>query len=138
MKIKKKIKITTEQEVIVDCICNMCGSSLYRAEDLYGLEEISYIGGYSSGPTIRDEEFFSFSLCENCLGNIIQQFKIPAKIYSSRSAFLDDSQTSEESDHVLSEIYDIKNEQELAKFLLDSNEMIRSYALLRIQQLKNP
>lgn len=77
MIVKNKQTITEEREVIVDVICNSCGSScLPRGTDVpHGLIEISYTGGYFS-THVPDCERWTFSLCEKCLHELVSKFKI--------------------------------------------------------------
>lgn len=140
MKITKKIKITEEKEVVIDNICNMCGYSLNRGpyDDIYGVLDISYVGGYDSGPLIKDEDRYLFSLCENCLAQIISQFKIPARVENDlyKFAITNGKQVEIKIQETLEEIYKAKDVEALAQYLTDPNETIRSYASIRYQQLK--
>jgi hypothetical protein len=76
--------IITKRSAIRDVVCNKCAKSLRRGDDcfssyLYGLPGITYEGGYfSSGKIIQDGQKIQFSICESCLDDLIQTFKIPA------------------------------------------------------------
>ena len=77
--IKKTIK-TVQTEVIDDIICNKCGCSLKEGdsfvEDFYGLTNASVSGGYFS-KKLDDGTTYNFSLCESCLVELFDTFKIP-------------------------------------------------------------
>lgn len=74
--IEKKVEITE------DIICNKCGKSCIPKTNLineaYGLIEASVSGGYDS-IFLRDEQSYTFSLCEECLKEMFDNFLIPPK-----------------------------------------------------------
>ena len=75
-----------ETEVIKDVICNKCGEScippqlrsITDGNDFYGLIEKTVSGGYYSH-ALSDCENYTFSLCEVCLKNLFDSFKIPVE-----------------------------------------------------------
>jgi len=58
-------------------LCNMCGKSSYRHGSRYGNEHC-YEGGYYS-TELDDGVIYNYIICESCLANLFQQFKIPVK-----------------------------------------------------------
>lgn len=46
------------------------------AFDFYGLIEATVSGGYKSD-SLSDGTTYTFSLCENCLDELFNQFKVP-------------------------------------------------------------
>ena len=79
----KKIKIVTQEvEILDDLICNKCGKSLKQIIstdgdfNFCGLEEVQMICGYGSK---NDGTIYTFSMCEDCVLELIKSFKIPAK-----------------------------------------------------------
>jgi hypothetical protein len=80
MKITKKVRKT--QIVTTDILCNKCGNSLKEKlttdgkwSEFYGLIECQVSGGYCS-PVLSDCIIYSFSLCERCLQELFENFKI--------------------------------------------------------------
>lgn len=74
--ISKKL---AEVEYVEDIICNRCGKSCKNeVGDFDGLIEAEVIGGFYS-PKIEDGTKISFSLCEHCVADLVQDFKIPPK-----------------------------------------------------------
>lgn len=78
--------VTREVFEIEECLCNKCGESqLYAREDgfshseIYGLPEITIIGGYWS-KYLSDNTKYQFSLCEKCLNELFDTFKIPVEM----------------------------------------------------------
>lgn len=76
-----------ETEVIKDVFCNKCGESCCplkireqpsREGYLYGLIEQTVSGGYYSH-VLSDCVNYTFSLCEACLSNLFDTFKIPVE-----------------------------------------------------------
>ena len=76
----KTIKIKEEIEKVEDILCNRCGKSCIPGkddgnDDGYGLIEKTVIGGYWS-PELYDDVSYTFSLCESCLRELFDNFKI--------------------------------------------------------------
>ena len=78
----KKTKIVTKQvEEIDDLICNNCGKTLKQIIstsgdfNFCGLEEVKMVCGYGSK---NDGLMFIFSMCEECVLELMARFKIPA------------------------------------------------------------
>ena len=143
MKIKKYVTVSKQVEVILDVLCNMCGETMLRGsegyKEVYGLEDISYIGGYDSGPAIKDEDHLKFSLCENCLGSVISQFKIPASLtWALENGLVNNlyrkGRDEEYQDHI-QKIYAASSKDQLAHYLVDNDPLLRQYASLRLEQL---
>ena len=69
-------------EVVSDIICNNCGVSCKtKSKNYEGLIEVSVVGGYDS-EHIGDYHELTFSICEKCLMEIINSFKIfPVESY---------------------------------------------------------
>ena len=65
-----------------EILCNMCGNSMCLIQDSpdnqmpYGLHNEEVRGHYSSDH-LNDTTIYTFSLCELCLRNMFNQFKIP-------------------------------------------------------------
>lgn len=78
----KVIEKTVQQEIVEDVLCNMCGSScgikLGETKEYYGLIEITVSGGYAS-PKLGDCSLYRFSICEYCLDELFNKFKIPVE-----------------------------------------------------------
>ena len=79
----KKEKTTKEVEEISDIICNRCGKSCMSGkndgiDDGYGLIETTVCGGYWS-TYLYDDVRYTFSLCEECLRELFDNFIIPPK-----------------------------------------------------------
>jgi len=77
MKKIKKEKITKTIEIIDDVLCNKCGRSckMQNVSDLYGLIETEVHTGFCS-PKLGDCNIFIFSLCEFCLSELFDTFKL--------------------------------------------------------------
>jgi len=78
----RKTEIVTEEvEVTSDLICNNCEKSLKQiigtdgTYNFCGLEEVQMNCGYGSK---NDGTLFTFSLCEECVLDMMSKFKIPA------------------------------------------------------------
>lgn len=74
-----------------DYTCNMCGLSCTLREEPYhasgGFINLRVSGGYESTPgngngTLDDLDQYTFSMCEWCIDNMFQQFKIPPRVQS--------------------------------------------------------
>lgn len=67
---------TIEEEVVDDIICNRCGESCRcdAALNYEGLIEATICGGY--GSKIGDFRQLTFSVCESCLIELFETFKI--------------------------------------------------------------
>lgn len=88
---RKTIQVTKSvvENKTVDIICNKCGescSSLKRNHNaksaeygFSGLEEVEIHGGYDS-EIIGDMSAWRFSICEQCLSELVKTFKIPHEI----------------------------------------------------------
>ena len=76
MKITHKVRV--EKDFIDDIICNRCGKTCIPLKECgpEGLSEVNVRGGYGS-EILGDGDFFTFSMCERCLAEIILDFKIP-------------------------------------------------------------
>lgn len=83
--LKEAIKITKEQErktyleTNEDLLCNNCSESLLEFWDgkwVYGLKNCVVRGGYCS-PVLDDLIKYKFNLCEKCLKEMFNKFKIP-------------------------------------------------------------
>lgn len=76
--------VPKHEEEIVDYICNKCGNSCEKGEasvgskDFYGLLETEVVGGYLSDP-LEDLTTYTFSICETCLKELFDSFKIPVE-----------------------------------------------------------
>lgn len=72
---------TIEAEVVEDVLCNKCGKSCMclAGMNYEGLIEVTSHFGYGS-LKFGDMTKIQFSLCENCLWEIIQTFKHPADV----------------------------------------------------------
>lgn len=91
---KKIGKITQEVEIIVAIHCNKCGEmcttptlELHEQRhgafgnsrrDWYGLIEVGFTTGYFSD-VLPDGTAYRFSLCEPCVKELMNTFKIPAE-----------------------------------------------------------
>lgn len=95
MKISKKVskKITVEETL--DVLCNKCGKTCsglkryHNAKDTHmgfsGLVETEVHGGYDS-QFVGDMISWKFSICEECLKDIVKTFKIPHEIKGDHSS----------------------------------------------------
>lgn len=82
MKISHKEKIEKEIEKIDDIICNKCGKSCraYPESSMFsGLLEYRFNGCYGSEP-LEDMTGYIFSICNPCLKEIFDTFKIPVVV----------------------------------------------------------
>ena len=71
-----------------DVFCNKCGENLkflakdYEGKDFfvgyYGLVDAHVSGGYLS-KHLRDLQYYEFSLCEKCIKEMFDTFKVPPK-----------------------------------------------------------
>jgi len=84
-----QVKVTHECAV-----CNMCGLSCMLRSDPYhdcnGLLNSTVQGGYESTPgngsgALDDMTRYMFSLCEWCLDDMFQKFKIPPRVQDYHS-----------------------------------------------------
>ncbi len=80
---KMKVEQITK-EVVDDIFCNKCGNSLKvdiqdNLFDFYGLTNVEIWGGYFS-PVLADMSEYHFDLCEKCVAELMNSFKIPALI----------------------------------------------------------
>lgn len=70
-----------EVNEVEDIICNKCGNSCFGEMNYNGLIEAEVSGGYDS-THLLDGESYQFSICESCLDEIFNSFKIKAiKLY---------------------------------------------------------
>lgn len=113
--IKDKIKEVKNQEdlesfknylmsdSIEDILCNSCGNSCKTNFNYEGLIEAVVSGGYSSS-FVGDETSLKFSICEDCLKSIINNFKIPPAKRDDSSEFSDfvQPEVSQNKTHSLS------------------------------------
>lgn len=67
--------VMAEKEVIEDILCNKCGKSLLCGMNFNGLEKVIVIGQYDSTHLV-DCQSYEFSLCEGCLVELFNSFKI--------------------------------------------------------------
>lgn len=110
MKVTKTFKRDTDITATVDILCNKCGKScvppdalkikgtpvkwiegqgyieiseedslIERGPEAYGLVETTVVGGYFSDP-LDDCTTYTFSICEDCLDELFNSFKIPVEI----------------------------------------------------------
>jgi hypothetical protein len=77
MKISHNVKREIEEEVVDDVLCNMCGNSC-RAYNYDGLIEYTIECGY--GSKLGDGNYYTFSLCEDCLKLMFGKFKLPVTV----------------------------------------------------------
>lgn len=86
---KKIEKITQEIEVVTAVHCNKCGELCTTPHqetclngssrrDWYGLIEVGFTTGYFS-EVLPDGLSYRFSLCEPCVKELMNTFKIPAE-----------------------------------------------------------
>ena len=83
----KKKKVSKEVEEVLDIVCNKCGKSCVPKEisqdncvEGYGLIEASVRGGYYS-PSLYDDVMYKFSICEECLRELFDNFVIPPQTF---------------------------------------------------------
>ena len=74
---KKYSKITRTIPTLKTCLCNKCGTEMlyHETEEIHGIE-VRIEGGYYS-PTLEDQTWFKFDLCEQCVLELMDSFKIP-------------------------------------------------------------
>lgn len=72
-------KVQKEDIEIEDIICNKCGKSMNTECGFIGLEDAKVRGHYSS-TNLKDYHTYSFSLCEECLEQLFNTFKISVDI----------------------------------------------------------
>ena len=68
-------------ETTVDCFCNKCEQSLKILSGFAGLPDGFAYGIYGS-THLDDGTHYEFSLCEKCLVELFESFKIPVTIES--------------------------------------------------------
>ena len=82
MKILKKETKEVEVATVQDIVCNLCGRScmkqLSKHPDFYGVS-VKYLGGYLS-TNLKDYTSYEFDFCEECIADLMLQFKVPATI----------------------------------------------------------
>jgi ssDNA-binding Zn-finger/Zn-ribbon topoisomerase 1 len=89
MKVMKKV--TKEVEEIDDMICNKCGKTLKQILSKYGdynfcgLEEVKMVCGYGSE---NDGTIFTFSICEECVLEMMAGFQIPPEEKEEEKEYL--------------------------------------------------
>ena len=63
--------------------CNKCGKScavqVGKIMENYGAMNVTFSSGYYS-PKLPDGNTYAFSMCENCLDDLMNVFVVPAKI----------------------------------------------------------
>ena len=62
---------------ITSCLCNKCGKEMFNKEtkEVFGIDV--YIEGAYYSPTLEDQTWFKFDLCEQCVLELMDSFKIP-------------------------------------------------------------
>jgi len=80
MKISHIESKEVKQEIIDDIVCNKCGNSCYnKVIGIHdGIIEITLCGGYAS--KLGDMVEYTFSICESCLLEMFDEFKIKPTI----------------------------------------------------------
>ena len=75
-----KKEIIEVKEVVTDVLCNQCSSSLKDTGGMNyeGLVEVGFTGGFYS--KLGDMNSYKFSLCEDCLSELFDKFKINALV----------------------------------------------------------
>ena len=73
--IKRKL-VQKEVEEVEDILCNLCGKSLYDGVNYNGLTDAEMKCGYGSK---WDGTIFKFSLCEDCMEELMNKFKLSAE-----------------------------------------------------------
>lgn len=69
-------KIEVNEEITDDIICNKCGSTCKtKCGNYEGLIETQVYGGYDA--LLGDMVRYTFSICEICLKDMFDKFKIP-------------------------------------------------------------
>jgi hypothetical protein len=77
MRITKNI--TEEVEIVTDVICNMCGESCLSKRSFNGIIDAYVEGGFDS-THLKDCTRYTFSVCEKCVKEWFDNFKIPVEI----------------------------------------------------------
>jgi len=73
----QKLRTETQPVRVIDSIvCNRCEASLHNGMNYAGLIGAHIRGGY--GSKIGDDFEYRFDLCETCLKELFDSFKIPA------------------------------------------------------------
>jgi predicted molibdopterin-dependent oxidoreductase YjgC len=98
-----ELKNFLNSDDIEDVLCNQCGNTCKTNNNFEGLIEVIASGGYNS-QVIGDETSIKFSLCEKCLGSVINNFKIPPSKRDDSQEFSDfiDPQVSQNKIKTLS------------------------------------
>lgn len=75
--------VVTQAEVVDDILCNKCGVSLKRGDDpklgFRGMVEVIVEGAVGSPKLVPGNEY-AFSLCEHCLVELWETFKLPVEM----------------------------------------------------------
>lgn len=74
-------EVLEQHQTVVDVLCNKCEKSCQTDCGYEGLIEAVVRGGY--GSKIGDDVEFVFSLCEDCLIDLLSSFKIKEEIISA-------------------------------------------------------
>lgn len=74
-----KEKQTIETSAIKDVICNKCGKSCFDTMNFNGLINAEVYGSYDS-KILEDFKKYKFDLCEVCLKDLFDSFKISVDI----------------------------------------------------------
>jgi hypothetical protein len=78
------VKKNKQVEYVTDVFCNKCGGSCSKRDrkgfnwGLYGMIDHEVYGGYGSNP-LEDCTTYIFTLCEDCLVELFETFKIPVE-----------------------------------------------------------
>ena len=84
--LKEAIRITKEQErkawleTNEDILCNNCGESVicfWHGANMSGLIDCEVYGGFDTPGILHDMTKYKFNLCEKCLKEMFDKFKIP-------------------------------------------------------------
>ena len=85
---KYQNKIVSEKYTLSEIICNRCGRIEKTATDensnmymLNHFEKLSINFGYD---TSHDMETWNFDLCENCIEEIVKEFRIPPRVSTTQ------------------------------------------------------
>ena len=70
--------VTKEVTIVDDILCNKCGESLKFEMNYNGLVGAYVVGGYDS-PVLADMATYRFDLCEACLQELFDSFKLDAQ-----------------------------------------------------------
>jgi len=79
MQIEKIEKETIEISKVKDVICNKCGKSCLNLSNFNGLINATVYGAYDS-IVLEDLKKYKFDLCEMCLKDLFDSFKISVEI----------------------------------------------------------